>query len=98
MIFLLLFEVIINKLTGIILFVIFSLKPDEFIKTPSGDYFVKSTLRKGLLPEILENLLSARKKYGFELSINCIIVYCSLMLYSSDDGHADDILRLSFCI
>lgn len=38
------------------------LKPDEFIKTPSGDYFVKSTLRKGLLPEILENLLSARKK------------------------------------
>jgi len=38
------------------------LKPDEFIKTPSGDYFVKSSLRKGLLPEILENLLSARKK------------------------------------
>jgi len=39
------------------------MKPDEFIKTPSGDYFVKATVRKGLLPEILENLLSARKKY-----------------------------------
>ncbi|XP_066027112.1 DNA polymerase delta catalytic subunit [Pocillopora verrucosa] len=39
-----------------------SLKPDEFIKTPSGDYFVKASLRKGLLPEILEHLLSARKK------------------------------------
>lgn len=38
------------------------MKPDEFIKTPSGDYFVKATVRKGLLPEILENLLSARKK------------------------------------
>lgn len=39
-----------------------NLKPDEFIKTPSGDYFVKASLRKGLLPEILEHLLSARKK------------------------------------
>ena len=40
-----------------------SLKPDEFIKTPSGDHFIKASIRKGLLPEILENLLSARKKY-----------------------------------
>ncbi|CAH3107211.1 unnamed protein product [Pocillopora meandrina] len=39
-----------------------NLKPDEFIKTPSGDFFVKASLRKGLLPEILEHLLSARKK------------------------------------
>ncbi|XP_074639008.1 DNA polymerase delta catalytic subunit-like [Acropora palmata] len=39
-----------------------SLKPDEFIKTPSGDHFIKASIRKGLLPEILENLLSARKK------------------------------------
>lgn len=49
------------------MFVYFSLKPDEFIKTPSGDYFVKASLRKGLLPEILEHLLSARKKYGWML-------------------------------
>ena len=35
---------------------------DDFIKTPSGNYFVKSSIRKGLLPEILESLLGARKK------------------------------------
>ena len=40
-----------------------SLSPEDFIKTPTGDQFVKSSVRKGLLPEILENLLSARKKY-----------------------------------
>lgn len=38
------------------------LDSNDYIKTPSGNYFVKSTLRKGLLPEILEDLLSARKK------------------------------------
>ena len=46
---------------------------------------MKSTLRKGLLPEILENLLSARKKYG---SGDCTIVYYSL--YSSGNDDADD--------
>ena len=39
------------------------LGPDEYIRTPSGDYFVKPSVRRGLLPEILENLLSARKRY-----------------------------------
>ncbi|KAG1674520.1 DNA polymerase delta catalytic subunit [Nymphon striatum] len=43
------------------------LKSDEFIRTPSGNYFVKSTVRKGLLPEILEALLSARKKAKLDL-------------------------------
>lgn len=38
------------------------LRPDEFIRTPTGNYFVKSSVRKGLLPEILEALLGARKK------------------------------------
>lgn len=42
---------------------VFSLAPEDFIKTPTGDLFVKSSLRKGLLPEILENLLSARKRF-----------------------------------
>ncbi|XP_031548890.1 DNA polymerase delta catalytic subunit-like [Actinia tenebrosa] len=41
--------------------------PDQFIKTPSGNYFVKSSIRKGLLPEILEHLLSARKKAKADL-------------------------------
>lgn len=39
-----------------------SLSPEDFIKTPTGNFFVKSSVRKGLLPEILENLLSARKR------------------------------------
>ncbi|XP_077476074.1 DNA polymerase delta catalytic subunit isoform X2 [Stigmatopora argus] len=43
------------------------LSPADFIKTPTGDQFVRSSVRKGLLPEILENLLSARKKAKAEL-------------------------------
>src|SRR5437016_19978 len=39
-----------------------SMKPDEFIRTPSNNYFVKQSVRKGLLPLILEDLLGARKK------------------------------------
>uniref|UniRef100_A0A915J597 DNA polymerase n=1 Tax=Romanomermis culicivorax TaxID=13658 RepID=A0A915J597_ROMCU len=38
------------------------LSSDDYIRTPSGNYFVKASIRKGLLPEILEDLLSARKK------------------------------------
>lgn len=38
------------------------LKSDDYTKTPAGFYFVKSHIRKGLLPCILESLLSARKK------------------------------------
>ncbi|XP_076816979.1 DNA polymerase delta catalytic subunit-like isoform X1 [Clavelina lepadiformis] len=37
------------------------LSPEDYIRTPSGDYFVKSSIRKGLLPEILESLLTARR-------------------------------------
>ncbi|CAG5897641.1 unnamed protein product [Menidia menidia] len=43
------------------------LSSEDFIKTPTGDQFVKSSVRKGLLPEILENLLSARKRAKGEL-------------------------------
>lgn len=38
------------------------LSEEEYIKTPSGNHFVKSSLRAGLLPEVLNDLLSARKK------------------------------------
>uniref|UniRef100_A0A8D8RYY1 DNA polymerase delta catalytic subunit n=1 Tax=Cacopsylla melanoneura TaxID=428564 RepID=A0A8D8RYY1_9HEMI len=38
------------------------LSPEQYSKTPCGNFFLKSSLRKGLLPEILENLLSARKQ------------------------------------
>ncbi|CAA9995913.1 unnamed protein product [Nesidiocoris tenuis] len=38
------------------------LTPDRYSETPCGNYFVKSTVRKGLLPLILESLISARKR------------------------------------
>ena len=40
---------------------------ENLTRTPSNSAFVKGNLRKGLLPEILENLLSARKKAKAEL-------------------------------
>ncbi|CAG0913322.1 unnamed protein product [Notodromas monacha] len=43
------------------------LTPDQYIKTPSENYFVKSSVRKGLLPAILESLLGARKKAKADL-------------------------------
>lgn len=43
------------------------LTPDQYIKTPSSNLFVKSSVRKGLLPEILEALLTARKKAKSDL-------------------------------
>jgi DNA polymerase delta subunit 1 len=38
------------------------MKPDEYTKTPTGCYFLRSTTRRGLLPMILEELLAARKR------------------------------------
>jgi len=45
------------------------LKQDEYIKTPNNDYFVKNSVRKGLLPEILQDLLAARKRAKNELKV-----------------------------
>ncbi|XP_063157019.1 DNA polymerase delta catalytic subunit isoform X1 [Candoia aspera] len=45
----------------------YGLSPEQFIRTPTGDHFVKASVRKGLLPEILENLLAARKRAKLEL-------------------------------
>jgi DNA polymerase delta subunit 1 len=47
----------------------FGLTDNDYIRTPSGNLFVKSNIRKGLLPEILESLLSARKKAKSDLKI-----------------------------
>ncbi|XP_043698298.1 DNA polymerase delta catalytic subunit [Telopea speciosissima] len=42
--------------------------PSECVnKTPSGDMFVKTNLQKGILPEILEELLTARKRAKADL-------------------------------
>lgn len=40
----------------------FNLSEEDYVKTPNGDYFVKDTKRKGILPTILSELLSARKR------------------------------------
>ncbi|XP_043915313.1 DNA polymerase delta catalytic subunit [Protopterus annectens] len=45
----------------------YGLSAEDFIKTPTSDRFVKKSVRKGLLPEILENLLAARKRAKSEL-------------------------------
>ncbi|XP_021937264.1 DNA polymerase delta catalytic subunit isoform X2 [Zootermopsis nevadensis] len=43
------------------------LTPDQYVKTPASNFFVNKSVRKGLLPEILENLLAARKKAKADL-------------------------------
>uniref|UniRef100_A0A1J3F193 DNA polymerase n=2 Tax=Noccaea caerulescens TaxID=107243 RepID=A0A1J3F193_NOCCA len=44
-----------------------NLPPEQINKTPSGETFVKQSLQKGILPEILEELLSARKRAKADL-------------------------------
>lgn len=41
---------------------LYNLTEDDYILTPNGDYFVKSHKRQGILPTILNELLTARKK------------------------------------
>lgn len=45
------------------------MKEDQITKTPANNYFVSADVRKGLLPEILESLLSARKRAKNELKV-----------------------------
>jgi len=42
--------------------------PEIVTHTPHGDYFVKPSVKKGILPLILEELIAARKKAKFELA------------------------------
>lgn len=42
--------------------------PDIVTHTPHGDYFVKPDVKKGILPLILEELITARKKAKQELA------------------------------
>lgn len=48
-------------------FSFFRLSPEDITTTPSNNNFVKASVRKGLLPEILESLLGARKRAKAEL-------------------------------
>lgn len=43
------------------------LSSEDYIRTPSGDLFVKPHIRKGILPIILEDLIAARKKAKADL-------------------------------
>jgi DNA polymerase delta subunit 1 len=43
-------------------------KPEDITETPNGDIFVKASKKKGILPMILEELLSARKRAKNELA------------------------------
>jgi DNA polymerase delta subunit 1 len=43
------------------------LQPDDYFQTPQGHLFVKGKMREGLLPQILQELISARKKAKKEL-------------------------------
>ena len=45
----------------------FGLPESDLIFTPSGNIFVGKKVRKGLLPEILEDLINARKKAKLDL-------------------------------
>jgi DNA polymerase delta subunit 1 len=55
------------------------LSEDQYIKTPSGNYFVKASARKGLLPEILEALLAARKKAKQDMAVETDPLRCKVL-------------------
>ncbi len=40
----------------------------QYERTPNGDYFVKKSVKKGVLPIILEELIQARKRVKLELA------------------------------
>ncbi|XP_037933784.1 DNA polymerase delta catalytic subunit [Teleopsis dalmanni] len=46
-----------------------NLDSDQFERTPANNAFVKAEVRRGLLPEILESLLAARKKAKNDLKV-----------------------------
>lgn len=61
---------------ALIVHCVVSLTADQFIKTPCGNLFCKKSVRPGLLPEILEDLLAARKRFvTFQIKLRV----CSLM-------------------
>jgi hypothetical protein len=51
------------------------LPADSYEKSPSGHVFVRSSHKKGLLPQILDELLAARKRGACRLSV-CLYVLC----------------------
>jgi DNA polymerase delta subunit 1 len=56
-------------------------KDDDYIVTPNGDMFCTAKTRKGLLTEILEELLGARKRAKRELTLSGVALRLSLRGY-----------------
>ena len=44
------------------------LAPEDYLQTPSKDFFIKSHVRRGLLPRILDDLLAARSQAKRDLA------------------------------
>ena len=42
-------------------------EPNDYTVTPNGDYFLKSSIKEGILPIILKELIGARKQAKKEL-------------------------------
>jgi DNA polymerase delta subunit 1 len=49
------------------------MNPEDFVRTPHGDCFVKEHVRKGLLPMILEEIIAARKRYSIYVKFKYIV-------------------------
>lgn len=47
----------------------FSVGDEDFITSPTNNRYVKPHIRHGILPQILEDLLSARKRAKADLKI-----------------------------
>ena len=45
------------------------LKPESFEKSPSGHIFVRSSTKKGILPQILDEILAARKRAKKDMAL-----------------------------
>ncbi|KAH7826734.1 DNA polymerase delta catalytic subunit [Monocercomonoides exilis] len=43
------------------------MNPNDYVKSPSGNFFVKASVKRGILPIILEDLLKARAKAKKEM-------------------------------
>ena len=43
--------------------------PDSYEKSPTGHYFMRSTTKKGILPQILDELLAARKRAKRDMAL-----------------------------
>lgn len=61
------------------------------MQTPNGHCFVKNTVRKGLLPEILDGLLSqrAKAKVGFCCLVLFVYFFVTDLLFSFNLSQAD---------